>query len=405
MEEKNNEQTKRIRKSAQRKKKNRRAWLWALIYVAFVIGASIILGTLGWKLATDVLAFNKEDMTVEVALSSDYFVIETNEVIQTDDDGEVLLDDNGQAVTVTTTTYQADMNYVADQLKESGLIRYKWLFKLFASFTHSSTKFRPGTYTLSSTMDYRALITNMGSSNSNRATVSVTFIEGSTVDQIFQQLEDNGVASVEDLQEMAATHDFDYDFLENLELGDYLRLEGYLFPDTYEFYLEESPLSVLNKLLARFDDIFTEELRAQAEEMGYTIHEILTIASIIERETTGSDRAAIASVIYNRLERPTSETMGYLNMDATIYYVTGTTVTVEDYQAVDSPYNTYLYTGLPPGPIANPGYSSIYAALNPEDTSYYYYTLNPEAGEHDFSVTYAEHLAKINKYAAYTDEE
>ncbi len=161
----------------------------------------------------------------------------------------------------------------------------------------------------------------------------------------------------------------------------------------------------MNKFLSRLDEMLTEELREQAEEMGYSVHEILTVASIIERETTGSDRATIASVIYNRLERPTSETQGFLNMDSTIYYVTGTTVTVDDYQSVDSPYNTYLYTGLPPGPIANPGYSSIYAALNPEDTDYYYYTMNPETGEHDFSSTYVEHTAKINKYAEYEAED
>ncbi|MCD8005306.1 MAG: endolytic transglycosylase MltG [Oscillospiraceae bacterium] len=399
MDENNYEPVKRERKSAQRrqKKKKQRAWVWALLYVAFIIGASMLLGTLGWNLATDVLAFNKGDTTVEVTLSSDYFEISTEEAETTDEDG--------QTSTETTTTYQVDMGYVAQQLKDNGLIRYKWLFRLFVSVTGSGTKFRPGSYTLDTTMDYRALVTNMGSSNSNRATVSITFIEGSTVDQIFQQLEDNGVASVEDLQETAASYDFDYDFLEDLELGDYLRLEGYLFPDTYEFYLEESAISVLDRFLDRLDEIFTEELREQAEEMGYSVHEILTIASIIERETTGSDRATIASVIYNRLERPTDETLGYLNMDSTIYYVTGITVTVEDYQTVDSPYNTYLYTGLPPGPIANPGYSSIYAALNPEDTDYYYYTMNPETEEHDFSSTYVEHTAKINKYAAYEAED
>lgn len=400
MDEQNYEPVKRVRKSAQRKaqkKKNRRSWMWALLYVAFVIGASMLLGTLGWNLATDVLSFNKGDATVEVSLPSDYFEISTVETEVTDEDG--------QTSTETTTTYRVDMGYVTQQLKDNGLIRYKWLFRLFVSLTGSGTKFRPGTYTLDTTMDYRALVTNMGSSNSNRATVSLTFIEGNTVDQIFEQLEENGVASVEDLQETAANYDFDYEFLDDLELGDYLRLEGYLFPDTYEFYLEESATSVLNKFLSRLDEMFTEELREQAEEMGYSIHEILTIASIIERETTGSDRATIASVIYNRLERPTSETQGFLNMDSTIYYVTGTTVTVDDYQSVDSPYNTYLYTGLPPGPIANPGYSSIYAALNPEDTDYYYYTMNPETEEHDFSSTYVEHTAKINKYAEYEAED
>ncbi len=390
MAEHNSEQP-RERKSAKKKrnkKKNRRRWLWAIIYVAFVIGASALLGTVGWNLATDVLAFNRGDVDVEVSLSSEYFDIETVEVT----DEETL-------EVSTSTVYEPDMDYVADQLKDNGLIKYKWLFKLFTSFTHSSSKLRPGTYELNTTMDYHALITNLGSTTSNRATVSVTFIEGATEDQIFQQLEDNGVASVADLEETAASHEFDYDFLEDLDTGDYHRLEGYLFPDTYEFYLEDSPTNVIDKMLTRFDEIFTDDMVEQATEMGYSVHEIVTIASLIEKETSGTDRTTIASVIYNRLERSNSETAGYLNIDATIYYVTGTTVTSDDYTSVDSPYNTYLYRGLPPGPIANPGYSSLYAALNPDDTDYYYYILNPETGEHDFSSTYAEHMAKVEKYS------
>ncbi|MCI6991716.1 MAG: endolytic transglycosylase MltG, partial [Clostridiales bacterium] len=138
-------------------------------------------------------------------------------------------------------------------------------------------------------------------------------------------------------------------------------------------------------------------IRQQILDTGYSINEILTIASMIEKETDGTDRAKIASVIYNRLNNPGGGTNGYLQIDATIQYVLpeGEIVSEEDYQTVDSPYNTYLNKGLPPGPIANPGMESIMAALNPESTNYYYYALGDDDLHHFFS-TYSEHQAFLN---------
>ena len=137
-------------------------------------------------------------------------------------------------------------------------------------------------------------------------------------------------------------------------------------------------------MLLNFDTKFTDEMRQAVGETEYSIRDILTIASMIEKETDGNDRARIASVIYNRLERPTDETVGFLNIDATIFYVTGRTVTQADYQGVDSPYNTYLYKGLPPGPISNPGMASIRAAMKPADEGYYYYALGDDNAHHYF---------------------
>lgn len=365
-----------------RRRRRRMSLMGALLYVAFVIGVSVLLATFGWTLANDVLALNKVEHSAVITLPDSIF--ETREEV--DEDGE------------KTTVEAADMSYVADQLKENGLIEHKWLFQLFAALSDSDTKVRPGTYTLDTDLDYRALITNMGSTSANRATVSVTFVEGSTVDQIFALMEEKGVSTVEKLQDMAATHDYAFSFLQEIPIGDYHRLEGYLFPDTYTFYLSEDPLTAINKMLVNFDARFTEDMRAQVAETEYSIRDILTIASLIEKETDGTDQKTIASVIYNRLERPTDETVGLLQIDATLAYINGGNVPTEADRAIDSPYNTYMYQGLPAGPIANPGMAAIRAAMNPESTSYYYYVLNPETNQHDFSRTYAEHTEKVNRY-------
>lgn len=348
------------RRPAPRRKRRRRMGTWGLlIYILFVLGASALLAGVGWMWANDVLALNKAEHTAAVEI----------------DEGD----------TVDT---------VADKLKEQGLIEYKSVFKLFCSLTHVSgkageedAKITPGTYELSTDMDYRALISNMGSGSSNRMTTSVTIPEGMTEAQIFALLEEKGVCTVEQLEDTAANYDFNFSFLKGVQaLGDPKRLEGYLFPDTYEFYMGDDPVNVLNKMILRFDEVFTDEMRADIQEAGYTINQAVIIASMIEKETDGTDQGKIASVIYNRLERPTSETAGYLNIDATILYATGGTEV--DVNA-DTPYNTRTHTGLPPTAIANPGTDALKAAVYPDSTKYYYYALGDD-GKHSFFATYRE---------------
>ena len=365
--------------------------LGALLYVAFVLGASALLACLGWTWACDVLALNKEEHTAVVTLPAGIFSETERQVKKTGASGEKEV--------VTEPATAADLDYVADLLEENGLIEYKFVFKIFAAFTNAKYKLSPGTYELNSDMDYRALLASMGKSSSSRLVTTVTIPEGMRLEQIFALLEEKGVAPAEDLRKTAATYDFKFSFLKDvLPLGEATRLEGYLFPDTYEFYMGEDPVSVLNKMILRFDQIFNDELRQQAAAMELTIHDIVTIASMIEKETDGGDQRDIASVIYNRLLRPNNETAGYLNIDATIAYVTGRVVTQADYQGVDSPYNTYTHQGLPPGPIASPGSVALRAALNPSSTKYYFYVLGPD-GKHHFTATSAEHNQLLNEYS------
>ena len=248
-------------------------------------------------------------------------------------------------------------------------------------------------------MDYRAMIMGMrsGTGNMNADTVTVTIPEGYTVEQIIQLLAKNGVASEELLREAAQTYDFPYDFIDNTSES-ITRLEGYLFPDTYEFYTNMTSVSqvgkeALGKLISTLNKRLDDELLEQAAARGYDLKEILTIASLIERETDGTDRDRIASVIYNRLEGPGDKagTYGMLQIDASLLYALPDhkgPITKQDME-VDSPYNLYKYAGLPPTPIGNPGLASIQAALEPDQTDYYYYALGTD-GVHHFFTNYQE---------------
>jgi UPF0755 protein len=292
-----------------------------------------------------------------------------------------------------------DVDQVATELQTKGLIRYRKLFALFGKFFHAEDKIEPGTYTLSTKLDYRALIQNMhhytGWTGEELATVKVTIPEGKTVMETFQILADHGVCPYETLMECAAKETFDYPFLSDIPDGDASRLEGYLFPDTYEFYADSSPKAAICRFLDNFQERIPDRVVEQAAERGYTLRQIIIVASLIEKEAgNDSERPNIASVIYNRLQ---STSYPYLQIDATIMYAMGEhkeSLTYDDLE-VDSPYNTYKYPGLPPGPIANPGLASIRAALNPENTGYYFYALNKN-GLHQFFSSYNEFQRFVN---------
>ena len=344
----------------------------AFLYVLLVIGLSAVLATLGWSWACDLLGLNKPYASTEITIEDD-----------------------------------TDFNAIVDQLEEEGLIQYKFLFKLYTKFSHAQDKIAPGKYELTTEMDYHALVSSMGSSSSTRLTTDITIKEGLTIDQVFDLLADRGVTSVEKLRDMAATYDYAFDWLQDRPLGDYHRLEGYLFPDTYTFELGENPKYVINKMLVNFDAKMDEYMaQYSGEEAQYSLHDIVTIASLIEKETDGTNTAerndyrSIASVIYNRLENPAAETVGYLQIDATLVYINGGKLPTEADKSIDSPYNTYLYQGLPAGPISNPGMQSLLAAMNPASTNYYYYVLNPETKQHEYTRTFAEHNALVQRYSS-----
>jgi UPF0755 protein len=355
---------------------------YTLIVLLFSLGIAVVL----WFAADDVLALTKPDNVITIT-------------IQEDD----TLED------------------VAQNLKDHGLVNYKYLFILYGKFSGAS--FSAGTFELNQLFDYHALCNGLASSSEVRKTVTLTFPEGYSMDQIFSMLEENQVCSVADLEDTAANYEFELSYLQDLPYGEANRLEGFLFPDTYDFYVDDDPVRVINKMLSNFEDKVTDsmlsamdelnaDLRQRMEEEGtfteeeiddamMDIYDILTVASLIEKEAgSDSERSLIASVIYNRL---TTRVHELLQIDATVEYALGehkTELTANDL-AVDSPYNTYKYKGLPPGPIANPGLSSIMAAIHPDNTDYFFYALN-DSGTHNFFETYMEQQDFLNGVA---DEE
>ena len=244
-----------------------------------------------------------------------------------------------------------------------------------------------------------ALINRMSNKNASLTanTVKISIPEGYNVRQIIALMDKYGVNTAEKLTDAAMNSDFNYSFIDNNKKGDLTRLEGYLFPDTYEFFVDEDPTHALSRLLDNFNTKMSDELMQKVEASGYSLNQILTIASLIEKETDGTDRENIASVIYNRLNN-IGETYHKLQIDASLIYGLGDnytgTLTSSDLN-YNTPYNLSMYEGLPPTPIANPGLASIQAALEPAQTNYYFYALGKD-GVHHFFKTYAEHSSFVS---------
>ncbi len=330
-------------------------FLVAVLYVVCVLSIAFLAATFGWRWANDLLALNKDELTASIT-------VEAGDSIEE----------------------------VASKLEDAGLIEYSYLFEIYAAFTNKAESVTSGTYELTTDMDYSALLNNMSTSSTTRETVTVTIPEGYTVAEIFQLLEDQGACTVEALEYSALNDEFSYSFLSDLNQDDPYWMEGYLFPDTYEFYKDGDAKVALSKMLYNYSQKFDSDMKARAELLGYSQHEIMIVASIIEKETDGEDQKDIASVIYNRLQTA-GETLGKLQMDSTIQYILEERkeqLTEEDL-AIDSPYNTYLYEGLPAGTICNPGMEAIEAALYPNNTTYYYFILGDDGSTHFFA-TYEE---------------
>lgn len=349
--------------------KKRRKHFNVPIYIAAVVLGSMLLAGIGWLLANDLCAFNKPELTAEVTIEK----------------GDSL-------------------GKVAGKLKKAGLIDFKLFFMMYGGVTGAMDKIDPGTYELNTDMDYRSLVGEMYDPDVLRreqeGLVLITIPEGYTVAQIIDLLAENGVSTKEELEDAAANFDFgeEYSFIDNNLMGRVNRLEGYLFPDTYEFSKEKSAVFAIDTMLTNFVNR-TSDLMDAINSSSYNLREIITLASVVEREAIGDDeeRANIASVFYNRLNGGNSEVGTVLQSDATIYYALRV-MGLDDSQFstdLDSPYNTYKYGGLPAGPICNPSLSAIRAAIYPNDTDYYYFAYGKDGVSHFFR-TYNEHLAFVN---------
>ena len=345
--------------------------LGGVLFAVFILCVSIVLACLAWMAASDMLALNKESFTATIVLPESIFKSEIVDV----------KDENG-VVTGQKSVSHADIEYLSNTLKQAGLIQYRWLFEMYCKIAHADTKVRPGEYKLQSTYDYRALIQNMRPNAGSAVTVNVTLIEGMTMHEMFVLLERSGVSSYEDLMSAAKEYNFNYSFIAEPDETGAERLEGYLFPETYNFYANMQASSTINKLLEEFNSHVTEDMLQRLEEDGRSLQDLVTVASMIEKEAADDEeRAEIASVIYNRLNADM-----VLGIDATILYVhpEHEGAPTAEMLAENSPYNTRRSAGLPPTPICNPGLASLEAALKPAQTDYLYYALDTETGRHRF---------------------
>lgn len=283
---------------------------------------------------------------------------------------------------------------IAETLAENGIIKKPFWFRLFSKLGGHDGTYQQGTYTLQENAGYRELYKTLKDAPVAES-VKITIPEGFELRQIADRLEEAGLIDREKFYDAVENGAFDYDFVRKIPKREN-RLEGYLFPDTYLFQPGESEEAIIEKMLARFDEVYTQEYRNRAQELGMTDDELITLATVIEREAQGDvDRKLVAGVFHNRLK---SKSYPYLQSCATVQYILKErkpVLSVADTQ-IDSPYNTYKYPGLPVGPIASPGKEAIEAALYPEQTEYLFFVLDSQ-GVHRFAKTFAEHQANMRK--------
>ena len=322
----------------------------AVIYIAVVVILSAYLSYYIISIGNDVFALVTDEREVQIEIAEG----------ATDDD-------------------------VAKLLEESGIIEYGWVYKLYMRYRGSgdaSTEYIPGTYTLNTNYNYSQIITRITTKTVNREVVRITIPEGFTVDQIIDLFVSNGLGEREKYVEAINEYPYKHEFVQALEEAGYpetrkYRLEGYLFPDTYDFYNTTSEVYVINTLLNNFNNKFWKDFIAEnsegesyrqmmLEEYGMTFDDIVTLASMVQSEgKTAEDFEYISYVFHNRMSH--SGTFPYLESDATIQYV------LEERESdsskidisIDSPYNTYNHEGLPPGAISNPGLDAFTAAMFP----------------------------------------
>lgn len=288
---------------------------------------------------------------------------------------------------------------IANILKDKGLIRSVTHFRIMSKLSEYDGKYQHGMFSLSKNMNQDSIMQELMKKTANKDTIRITIPEGYTIKQIGEKLEKEGVVTAQEFIEAADSKNYKYDFIEQIPDREG-RLQGYLFPNTYEIYKNSDAEQIVDLLLSEFDKVFTKEYKARAQELGMSIDEIVTMASIIEREVkSGKERSKVAGVIYNRLKIGMK-----LEMCSTVIYAldkprdfSKDKLLYSDLE-IESPYNTYLYSGLPKGPIANPGKASLEAALYPEEHDYLFFVLvNEETGEHEFNKTLEGHNAAKSK--------
>ncbi|MCX8130074.1 MAG: endolytic transglycosylase MltG [Clostridia bacterium] len=296
---------------------------------------------------------------------------------------------------------------IAEILKKEGIISHPRIFKLISKINGYDSTYKSGTHVLSKDLSYTEIMRVLSSKPTDNTSVKATIPEGLTLDEIINKLNKDAekqkkpkLVDKDRFKNLVENGKFDYKFIKDIPQGREFRLQGYLFPETYFFDSDGKEEEVINKMLGQFDKIFSEEYLKRAKELNMTVDQIITLASLIERESSVKDeRPKIAAVFYNRLKSKDAS-LRRLQSCASVQYIllktTGKTKTrlFNEDTKIDDPYNTYLHEGLPPGPICSPGEDAINAALYPEENDYLYFVAKEDGtGGHYFSRTFKEHLS------------
>lgn len=324
----------------------------------------------------------------------------------------VLIDpvDKNDATPITFTVASGDsLTRVSNNLQNQNLIRNRSVFKYFADFMGFGQKIQAGEYTLSKSMTINQIADQLTSGDGRPIVRSITIIPGWDIEAIANYLVKEGAldSPTTFLQKAKSGTDFAayYYVADVLAQGNAAQrkyaLEGYLAPDTYEVYTDASVDDLIKKLLSQTEAVYKEPLHARTEELGLRMDQVITLASLIEKEGKNADFAKVSAVFHGRLKQNMA-----LGSDVTIKYISGTTrmaLNREDL-ALQSPYNTYTHRGLPPGPICSPSAAAILAALYPDEQflneGYLYFcSKDPNTGELHFSKTLAEHEYAVSVYA------
>lgn len=361
---------KKAHKKRNKLKARKNRWIFSVVWLCMVLLVSFTLASYLIQGSNDFFAANRTEGTTEVTIPKEVTVDQLTQI-----------------------------------LYEAGAIKKPEFFKLYCSVTASMEYFQPGTYKIETNMDYQDLISTLQGGNESREVVTVTFPEGITALEMASLLEENEVCSAQDFLTAIDSDDFDnYDMIGAITNGadKYYKLEGYLFPDTYNFYKGEEIDSVVSKFLYNFQNRVSD-LQTEIANSGMTEDQVVIMASIIQREAANvNDMKDVSAVLHNRLNFGTEYGIYRLECDSTTYYPYKR---AEDVPATDAlsygNYDTYQVQGLPAGAICNPGLDAIEAALRPNtegDAAYYLYFCHAADGTAYYATNAEDH--EYNKQLA-----
>lgn len=285
----------------------------------------------------------------------------------------------------------ATIDNISDILYKKCLIKDQLVFKLYAKKNNMVENLKAGTFELNKSMDVKEILTKLSKSYGTKGNIKVTIPEGYEIKQVAKKLSDEGLVSEEKFLELAGNKkNFESDYLFLKDLEEDQSLEGFLYPATYELNDNMTEEDIIGEMLKAFENIYEQSIKPKLKNKSLNLNQIITLASIIEREgKLDNERPLMSAVFYNRIQKGMP-----LQSCATVQYILGerkAALSTEDTR-IDSPFNTYINKGLPPGPIASPGKVSIESAIDPADVDYLFFVLTGEDGSHTFTKTYEEHI-------------